>query len=247
MQMVTSSAKILYKGYKASHEAPIKILNTHLDSTIKPVSMKKTNHLLVLLIASISLTAQTPKTQKHQYYQLAVSNSHSAKPFASFLSLFYEDFHPGIDFGYGFVLKSGDKYQWVLEGRLGYMYHRWVQHNIGLYAVTGYRYLISPSWSAEIKLGGGYQHSIPNSKVFTITESEGIKKKKNVGRSQGIVNLGFGVSKNLSPPFGIRVFMEYKQQIQTPFIKEYVPILPYNSIVIGVAIPRKHPKVKSKK
>ena len=208
--------------------------------------MKKLSYLLALLIASTFLQAQSSKTQK-QYYQVAVSNSHSAKPFGSFLSLFYEDFHPGIEFGYGSVFKSKNKHQWVLEGRLSYMYHRWVQHNIALYAAGGYRYSVTPSWSAEIKLGGGYQHSIANSKVFTITESEGVKKKKNFGRSQAIANIGFGVSKNLSPPNGIRVFMEYKQQIQTPFIKEYVPILPYNSLLIGIAIPRNHSKSKSKK
>ena len=210
------------------------------------LSMKKSNHLLMLLITSTFLQAQTSKTEKQHYYQVAVSNSHSAKPFGSFLSLFYEDFHPGIDFGYGSVLKSGNKYQWFLEGRLSYMYHRWVQHNIALYALGGYRHSITPSWSAEIKLGGGYQHSIPNSKLFTITESEGVEKKKNLGRSQAIASLSLGIGKNISP-HGIRVFMEYKQQIQTPFIKEYVSILPYNSLLIGVAIPRKHSKIKSKK
>ena len=209
--------------------------------------MKKSNYLLVLLITSTFLQAQTSKTHKQKYYQVAVSNSHSVKPFGSFLSLFYEDFHPGIEFGYGSVLKSKNKHQWVLESRLSYMYHRWVQHNIALYAAGGYRYSVTPSWLAEIKLGAGYQHSIANSKVFTITESEGVGKKNNFGRSQAIANVGFGVSKILSPPAGIRVFVEYKQQIQTPFIKEYVPILPYNSLLIGIAIPRNHSKLKSKK
>ncbi|MGZ5135600.1 MAG: hypothetical protein ACXWCG_10635 [Flavitalea sp.] len=208
--------------------------------------MKKMSYLMLLLAAFTFLQAQTSKTQKPHYYQVAVSNSHSAKPFGSFLSLFYEDFHPGIDFGYGSVIKSGNKHQWFLEGRLSYMYHRWVQHNIALYGVAGYRYLVTPSWSADINLGGGYQHSIPNSKVFTITESEGVKKKKNLGRSQAIANLSLGINKNISPR-GTRVFMEYKQQIQTPFIKEYVPILPYNSLLIGLAIPGKHSKIKSKK
>ena len=226
----------------------LKILNSYTKE-IQPtnrVSMKKSNHLLVLLITSTFLQAQTSKTESQNYYRIAVSNSHSAKPFGSFLSLFYEDFHPGIDLGYGSVLKSGSKYQFFLEGRLSYMYHRWVQHNIALYGTGGYRYLVTPSWSAEIKLGAGYQHSFANSKVFTITESEGVQKKKNFGRSQVIANLDFGVSKNLSSS-GMRLFMEYKQQIQTPFIKEYVPILPYNSLLIGIAIPRNHFKPKSKK
>jgi hypothetical protein len=31
--------------------------------------------------------------------------------------------------------------------------------------------------------------------------------------------------------------MEYQQKIQAPFIKEYVPILLYNSLLLGVAVP----------
>lgn len=201
--------------------------------------MKRSILLLMFLISAAILMAQS-KDQKERYYTFAISNSHSAKPFGSFSSLFYKDFHPGLDIGYGTVLKNKNKHQWFLEGRLSYMFHRWVQHNIALYVDAGYRYAVTPSWLAEIKSGGGYQLSIPHSKVFTITESDGITKKKNFGRFQVIGNLGLGISKNLVPPFGTRIFMEYRQQIQTPFIKEYVPVLPYNSLLIGVAVPIKH-------
>lgn len=199
--------------------------------------MKKSMILLLLLISATFLQAQTSKNPRQRYYKIAVSNSHAAKPFGSFSSLFYKDFHPGLDLGYESVLKDKKKHQLFLEMRLSYMFHRWVQHNIALYADAGYRYAVTSSWSAEIKLGGGYQLSIPNSKVFIITESEGVKKKRNLGRSQVIGNLGLGVSKALGSSSGTRIFMEFQQRLQAPFIKEYVPILPYNSLLLGVATP----------
>lgn len=209
--------------------------------------MKKFTPLLLLLLVTGLLQAQIFRTDRQQFYKIAVSNSHSDKPFGSFTSLFYKNFHPGLDLGYEIIMKNKNKQQSFVETRLSYMFHRFVQHNIALYANAGYRYAMIPSWAAEIKLGAGYQLSVPHSKVFTITESEGVKKKRNLGRSQVIGNLALGISKNLSPEPGIRLFMEYKQLIQTPFIKEYVPVLPYNSILIGIAVPLKRSSSNSKK
>ena len=208
--------------------------------------MKNAIVLLPLLAAGLILDAQTSRPGREKSFKILISNSHAAKPFGSFLSLFYRDFHPGVDLGYESVIKNGIKSQWFLEGRLGYMFHQWVQHNIALYGDLGYRYAPFPGWSAEMKLGIGYQLSISNSNLFRITESEGLKKKKNYGRSQLIGNLGFGIGKKIHPKSDFRVFLEYKQQIQTPFINEYVPILPYNSMLIGVAIPLKRSQSKSK-
>lgn len=197
--------------------------------------MKKAILVMIWLISTTFLQAQTSKDKKQRYYKIAISNSHAAKPFGSFSSLFYKDFHPGLEIGYETILKDKNKNQWFLEMNLGYMFHRWVQHNISLYVDAGYRYAVTSSWSAQIKLGGGYQLSIPHSKVFIITESEGLTKKKNSGRSQVIGNLTLGISKALGP--SSRVFMEYQQKIQAPFIKEYVPLLPYNSLLLGVRVP----------
>jgi hypothetical protein len=125
------------------------------------------------------------------------------------------------------------------------MFHRWIHHNLALYGNAGYRYKVSSSWSAEFKLGAGYQLSIPNSKVFAVTETAGLTKEKSLGRSQLIANLSLVVNKELLPN-RTRVFIEYKQQVQTPFIKEYVPVLPYNILLIGVAIPLKASPGKQK-
>jgi hypothetical protein len=35
------------------------------------------------------------------------------------------------------------------------------------------------------------------------------------------------------------VFLQYTQQLQAPFINSYVPLLPYNTIALGFAVPFK--------
>jgi hypothetical protein len=207
---------------------------------------RKILSVLFLSILAIFLQAQTTNKGKQRFYKVAFSNSHAAKPFRSFSSLFYTDFHPGIDIGYESVFSRKNRTQWFYEIRMGYMFHQWVQHNIPLYGNVGLRYEAFPSWLAEIKLGGGYQLSIPQSKVFEITESDGVKEKKNFGRSQVIGNFGAAVTKKLSAASGVHLFLEYKQQIQTPFIREYMPLLPYNSMLIGIKIPFKQSSPKPK-
>ena len=206
--------------------------------------IRKIIFLLFLLMLSIFLQAQKSNHGKQRFYKIAISNSHAAKPFGSFSSLFYQDFHPGIDIGYESTFSNINRTQWFYEVRMAYMFHQWVQHNISLYGNLGVRYEVFRTWLAEIKLGGGYQVSIPQSNVFEITESDGVKKKKNFGRSQVIGDFGAAVSKNLSRTSAVHLFLEYKQQIQTPFIREYVPLLPYNSVLIGIKIPFKQSSSK---
>lgn len=198
---------------------------------------KKTYLIFLLLALAFVSRAQRDKNMKAKYLRVAVSNSHAAKPFGSFASLFYRDFHPGAEIGYESTLKNKSRRVWFYEARMGYMFHQWVQHNIAIFANVGYRHELIPSWYGELKLGAGYQHSFADSKVYKITESDGVRKKKNLGRAQAIANLSVGISKRLSRASDNYLFLDYRQQIQTPFIKEYVPILPYNTILLGVKIP----------
>jgi hypothetical protein len=195
--------------------------------------MKPRIYLLAFLFCFSSLQAQT--SGKDHYYSLAVSNAHTAKPFENFSSLFYKDFHPGFEGGYGSILKTAKKHVLFAELKLSYLFHRWVQHNIALNLFGGYGYKLNSSWTAAIKFGGGYQASIPTGKVFRITEN-GPEEKGHALRSQFTANLGFIVDKRITST-GTKLFMEYRQIIQTPFVKEYVPLLPYNQILIGLTFP----------
>jgi hypothetical protein len=194
----------------------------------------KVAQLVLLLLFASSLYGQPANQPADAYYRFAVSNSQTAKPFGKLSSLFYKDFHPGLEIGYG-KLKAKLNHQWFGELNLSYLFHRWVQHNLALSANGGYRHMVGSSWGAKAKLGGGFQLSIPVQKVFAISEN-GLKEKGHILRPQFVASLALGFDKKISDR-GQIIFLEYVQKIQTPFIKEYVPLLPYNSLMIGIALP----------
>jgi hypothetical protein len=61
------------------------------------------------------------------------------------------------------------------------------------------------------------------------------KVVKDAGRAQAMVvfNLGAGYNFALGSQYPWQVFVTYQQRIQTPFIKSYVPLFPYNSLMVG--------------
>jgi hypothetical protein len=52
------------------------------------------------------------------------------------------------------------------------------------------------------------------------------------------VAFSVGINKKISPA-GLKVFIQYQQRIQMPFIKSYVPLLPSNLLMAGIRIPCK--------
>jgi len=58
---------------------------------------------------------------------------------------------------------------------------------------------------------------------------------------QGMVNFSVRASYLVNPSAKqpLRLFTQYQQQLQMPFVKSYVPLLPYNVLMIGVSRPLK--------
>lgn len=191
--------------------------------------------LLLCLFFSVNMFAQDTTTTKEGYWRFAISNSHTAKPLASFLSLAHKEFHPGFEISRGKILKEVKKHQWLGELTASYLYHRWVQQNLGVSANVGYRRLLGENWGAIAKLGAGYQLSKPAGKVYAITDN-GLKEKGHILRSQVIAAISVGIDRTINDR-GWKLFMDYQQKIQAPFIKEYVPLLPYNTLLLGASIP----------
>lgn len=196
--------------------------------------------MLVLIISTISYAQDSSgvKNRKLNEISIAFSNSQPAMPFGKFTSMFSGNHHPGVELSTSFNWKTKPKHEWTQTFNLGYSYHRWVQHSIVLYTETGYRYKLPAGFSVESKLGLGYMRAI----VATETFSDGVEDGKQYskitsGRSQMVASLSFGVSKKLNPPMGCRIFLNYQQRIQTPFIESYVPLLPYNIVKAGIGIP----------
>ena len=191
---------------------------------------------LFITIMSIAVTLHL-SAQKDWYVGAAVLNTQPAYPFGKFTGLFKDALHPGIEISHGNNFSKRKKHDWFYEFRLGYFYHRYVQHGIPLTTGLGYRYHLSTAFSLETSLGAGFMKSIPAAEVFSQGTDALYHEKKGKGREQIIATYGVGGNYhfNKKSPSNWRLFATYQQRIQFPFIKSYVPILPYNSFLLGIS------------
>ncbi|KAA9039575.1 hypothetical protein FW778_12235 [Ginsengibacter hankyongi] len=196
--------------------------------------MKKIS-LAILFIFSILCSS----AQRSKEFSIAFLNTGSAYPFSQFGKLLSGIEHPGIEIGYGFNWKTKSKHDWFQEIKLCYFYHRFVQHGIPLYTDIGYRYKFSNALSAQVALGAGYMQSIAATAKLKLSDNGEYKNDKGIGRSQALAAANFSIGYTLHPSAkkSVKVFITYQQFLQTPFVKAYVPILPYNSMMIGCSIP----------
>ncbi|HEX8333526.1 MAG TPA: hypothetical protein VF622_12940 [Segetibacter sp.] len=196
------------------------------------------NLLLLLLLFTSAVTAYS---QRQKHISLAVTNHNSAMPFSKFGGLFQPPLHPGFEVAYDFNWKTRKKHDWFQSVKVGYFYHRFVQHGIPLYTTFGYRYKFSKAWSAESSLAAGYMHSIPATAKFKLNEAGEYENNKGIGRMQAIAAFNVGASHTItnSSTKSVTVFTLYQQRLQFPFINNYVPLLPYNTLMIGVRSPLK--------
>ena len=193
--------------------------------------------ILIFCLVFLSATAQPTRE-----LGVALTNNNSAFPFSKFGGLFQPPFHPGIELSYGFNWKTKPKHDWYQQVKLGYFYHRFVQHGIELYTNVGYRYKFSSRFYAEAAIGAGYLQSVPATAKLKLDDNGEYKDNKGVGRAQAMVvfNIGAGYVIHPASQRPVSVFATYQQFIQTPFVKSYVPLLPYNSLMIGAKITLKN-------
>jgi len=205
--------------------------------------MKTIFYILILVILVNKSSAQ-----KNKQLSIAFVNTGTAYPFSQFGKLIIRLQHPGVEIGYSFNWKTKSKHDWYQEIKLGYFYHRFVQHAILLYTDIGYRYKLSQKWTAQVALGAGYLHSIPATAKLKLGANGEYKNNKGIGRMQALATVNFGIGYTLHPSgkTPLKLFTTYQQLLQMPFVKAYVPILPYNSLMIGLSIPLpSNKKIKS--
>ena len=187
---------------------------------------------LFILLTAVML-AVSVNGQKHSYIELAGFTTQTAMPFAKFSGLFKTVLHPGIEIAVGKTFRQKPKHDWFAEIRLAYFYHRFVQHGLPLYITTGYRHTIYKRFAADLSAGAGYMQSIPATAKFKLADNGEYVKNTGAGRMQAIATFGIGLRYKTSGSAG--VFMNYQQRIQFPFVRSYVPLLPYNSLFIGIS------------
>lgn len=185
--------------------------------------------IMLLIVGALPLSAQ-----KTKQFSFALTNNASAYPYAIFARYFSEPVHPGFEAGWHKTLKQKKKHDWFRDVKIGYFYHRFIQHGIPLYVNYGYRYKFTGSFCADAALGAGYFHSIPATEVLKKDDNGNYTNAKGIGRPQAIVafTLGTGYTFKLKEQ-PLKLFLHYQVRLQTPFVKSYVPILPYNQVAFG--------------
>ena len=199
----------------------------------------KTFFYLLTLLCILQVSAQ-----KNKQISVAFMNAATANPFSQFGKLVTRVQHPGVELGYSFNWKTKTKHDWYQEIKLAYFYHRFVQHAVPLYTDFGYRYKLTNTLIVQAAIGAGYMHSIPATAQIKLQSNGEYKNGKGIGRMQGIaiVNIGGVYIFNPSAARTFKIFITYQQMLQTPFIKSYVPLLPYNILLVGVSVPLKSKK-----
>lgn len=195
---------------------------------------------LLLCIACILLSGVGLTQGRQKSLSFALTNNQTAYPFSKLGALVAGTYHPGFEAGYSFNWQTKQKHDWFQSFKAGYFFHRFVQHAIPLYTQAGYRYKFGNTFSAQGALGAGYLHSIPATAVMKMDANGNYKNARGIGRPQALLNVTLGGSYhftwNKKP---VAAFLQYQQQVQTPFNASYVPLLPYNAFGIGLSTPFK--------
>jgi hypothetical protein len=195
---------------------------------------------LLLWIAALLLSSTAIAQGREKSLSLALTNNQAAYPFSKLGALVTGTYHPGFEAGYSFNWQTKEKHDWFQSFKGGYFFHRFVQHAIPLYTQAGYRYKFSQRVSSQASIGAGYLHSIPAVAVMKMEEDGTYKSARGIGRPQALLNITiagtYRFTWNKKP---LSAFLQYQQQVQTPFNASYVPLLPYNAFGIGISTPFK--------
>lgn len=145
--------------------------------------------------------------------------------------------HPGLTAGTEFRYNTNPHRLFFQTLKFGVYYHQYVQTGLQLYSEAGYRQHIYRGSFAEFRLGGGYLHAFSGTEVFKL-KNGAYSQKHAYSRPQLMATTALALSyqfrNGAAPP---RVFVEYQFFLQTPFVKNYVPLEPNVAFHAGVAFP----------
>lgn len=168
-------------------------------------------------------------------YFATVFNNGTFMPGKGLAGIFSKTIHPGVSIGRRFIYRNSARTALFQTARIGYFYHQFSQHAIQIYTELGYRYKIATKFYAEVTPTVGYLHAIPDVQQFKLENGKYVEVAK-YGRPQLMASLGlsagYNFHKSTSMPFGL--FLQYQFWLQMPFVNKYVPMLPNNSLHLGV-------------
>ncbi|MBN2683027.1 MAG: hypothetical protein JXR58_11005 [Bacteroidales bacterium] len=189
----------------------------------------------VITLKSYSQEAFMEKPKVPIPLSIALTNNSTQLPGSGTLGVLHTPVHPGITLGTYKLWSAKAKHAWLQSLKLAYFYHHYSQHAISLYTEIVWSYSLAKNFGTNISAGSGYLHAIKDVQVFEMNENGSYEKKKSIGSAQFAAGLQLGFfyrinRANINP---ISLFADYRFWVQTPFVKEYVPVLPYSTFQIG--------------
>lgn len=202
----------------------------------------KLTFLLIFFLTTTIIKADDPinrvgKKLKAESFDISIFNNQYYFPFLGMTNIISAKYHPGISVGYTRKLKEVKKRTLYLDLKLGLYNHRFIQTGVQLYGDIGYRFSLPGKFFITTDFGLGYLHSIKHQTTFKSDGNGNYTKVKNFGRPQLMTGIGIGFGKQLvvlSTP--VRLYIKYHPWFQMPFINSYVPLLPNNSMHLGLNI-----------
>lgn len=185
-----------------------------------------------IAVLTIAFGLHNGYAQRLSSVSLEAGNAVTALPIVGAPQLFYTNYHPYITMGTALVWNEKGKHAWEQTFNLGYIYHRFVQHSIPLFTETVYRLNTGKNFALRAHLGVGYLHSIPGTDRFELNDDGEYERIKNLGRAQGMGKISFSGLYRVNSSYSLS--LNYGVIMQGPFVKSYVPLLPYNTIQLGV-------------
>lgn len=186
-----------------------------------------------VLFFCLCATTLVGNAQQWRTLELSAGSMKYAFPASMFAGLFGAPIHPLVKVSGTYQWTPGDKHLLLQKVSVGYGYHRFLQSIIPINTAIGYRFQ-SGRLFAEAFLGAGYLHSIPTSPQYVLNNVV-YEATHKLGRAQMMFNLNLGFGYYLKKDTYIAV--SYENMLQSPFIKSYVPLLPYNIFNISYAVP----------
>jgi hypothetical protein len=174
---------------------------------------------LLTLYAFFNLAAQHP-------YSLSIFNHATTLPPNGISG----PLHPGIDIGISTRYREKTSSRSFLHWKLGYYYHRLVHHGIQLYGEYTKQYTLFSKLGLGWSAGLGYVHTIELHEKFKLDASGEYERTGRLGKPHAQLSVGAA----LHYPMGkVSPFIQYRVRMVTPFVNEYVPLLPSTSWHIG--------------
>ena len=197
--------------------------------------MKNLSIVLLLAFAASKTVAQS----KQPEYFATLTNNAISFPFGGTLGVIHQPLHLG--FGLGMIVKHWNKspqHQIYQTARFGLIYQQYVQTAVQLYSDFNYRFQLSTGFGVGANAGLGYVHSFNGVQQFKANAQGQYEKTGKLGRPNVMIPVGLnvGYAFTLKNDTQLRPFIEYQLWLQTPFAKEYIPILPNSALHIGIAI-----------